>query len=129
MCAINSLSPKFLRPNLYGVTVKVPELVAVPPGVVIAILPVFAPVGTVAVTCESELTAKVAALPPPNLTLDACVRPLPVITTGTPTLPPVGLKFRMSGTTVNTLLLVKVPAGVTTVTLPLVAPLGTVAVR
>ena len=31
------------------VTVKVPVLVAVPPGVVTAILPVFAPVGTVAV--------------------------------------------------------------------------------
>ena len=108
---------------------KVPELVAVPPGVVIAILPVFAPAGTVAVTCESELTVKVAALPPPNVTLDACVRPLPVITTEAPTLPLVGLKLRMIGTTVKILLLVRVPVGVTTVTLPFVAPLGTVAVR
>jgi hypothetical protein len=46
--------------------VKVPELVAMPPGVVITILPVFAPLGTVAVTCESEFAVKVAALLPPN---------------------------------------------------------------
>jgi hypothetical protein len=48
--------------------VKVPELVAVPPGVVIAIFPVSAPGGTVAVTCVSEITVKVVALTPPNLT-------------------------------------------------------------
>jgi len=35
---------------IYCVTVNTPELVAVPPGVVIWILPVSAPVGTVAVT-------------------------------------------------------------------------------
>ena len=92
-------------------------------------MPVFAPVGTVAVTCESEFTVKVVALTPPNVTLDVCVRPLPLITTEAPTLPLVGLKLRMVGTTVNTLLLVRVPVGVATVTLPLVAPLGTVAVR
>jgi hypothetical protein len=32
-------------------TVKVPVLVAVPPGVTTTILPVFAPAGTVAVIC------------------------------------------------------------------------------
>ena len=63
------------------------------------------------------------------MTLEVCVRPLPVITTEAPTLPLDGLKVRMLGTTVKTLLLVRVPVGVTTVTLPLVAPLGTVAVR
>ena len=36
-------------------TVNVPELVAVPPAVVILILPVTAPVGTVAVTCVAEV--------------------------------------------------------------------------
>ena len=91
---------------------KVLALVAVPPGVVIAILPVFASVGTVAVTCESEFTVKAVALTPPNVTLDACVRPLPVITTEVPTVPLVGLKLRRAGTTVNTLLLVRVPVGV-----------------
>jgi hypothetical protein len=50
------------------VTVKAPELVAVPPGVVIAILLVFAPVGTVAVTCVSEFTVKLVAATPPNVT-------------------------------------------------------------
>jgi hypothetical protein len=37
------------RTNLYGATVNFPELVAVPPAVVMTISPVFAPVGTVAV--------------------------------------------------------------------------------
>jgi hypothetical protein len=80
-----ALSPSqvFCELTSHGRTVKVPELVAVPPGVVIAILPVFAPVGTVAVTFESEFTVKAVALTPPNVTLDACVRPLPVITART----------------------------------------------
>ena len=47
---------------------KVPELVAVLPGVVIAIFPVTAPVGTVAVTCVSEFTVKAVAATPPKLT-------------------------------------------------------------
>ena len=38
------------------VTVKVPLLVAVPPGVVTAIFPVLAPVGTVAVICVALTT-------------------------------------------------------------------------
>jgi hypothetical protein len=60
-----------LKLNPHGVTVKVPELVAVPPGVVTAILPVLAPVGTVTVICESEFTVNVVALTPPNVTFDA----------------------------------------------------------
>jgi hypothetical protein len=51
------------------VTVKTVELVAVPPDVVIAIFPVFAPVGTVAVTCVSLFTVKLADFVP-NLTLE-----------------------------------------------------------
>ena len=49
-------------------TVKTPGLVAVPPGVVITIFPVFAPVGTLAITCVSEFTVKVGAFTPPNVT-------------------------------------------------------------
>jgi hypothetical protein len=48
--------------------VNVAVLVAVPPGVVMAILPVLAPVGTVAVTFESEFTVKMVAATPPNVT-------------------------------------------------------------
>jgi hypothetical protein len=50
------------------VTVNTPELVAVPPGVVITILPVFAPVGTVAFTCRSEVMLKLVVATPPNVT-------------------------------------------------------------
>ncbi len=57
-----------LRLLPHYVTVKATELVAVPPGVVIAILPVFAPVGTVAVTCVSEFMVKLVAATPPNVT-------------------------------------------------------------
>src|SRR5579872_4309743 len=71
----------------YCVTVKTPELIAVPPGVVIAILPVFAPEGTLAVTSVSEFTTTVVALTPPNVTLLVCVRLTPVIVTGVPTFP------------------------------------------
>lgn len=44
-------------------------LVAVPPGVVMAISPVFAPVGTIAVTCVSLFVVKLADFVP-NLTLE-----------------------------------------------------------
>ena len=43
------------------------ELVVLPPFVVIPIFPVLALLGTVAVTCVSEFTVKVA-LTPPNVT-------------------------------------------------------------
>ncbi len=68
----------------YCVTVKTAALVAVPPGVVIAIFPVFAPLGTFAVTCMSEFTANVVALTPPNVTFVVWVRLTPVIVTGVP---------------------------------------------
>jgi hypothetical protein len=48
--------------------VKLVALVAVPPGVVMTIFPVFAPAGTVAVTCVSEFTVKVVAFTPPKVT-------------------------------------------------------------
>jgi hypothetical protein len=54
--------------NLYGRTVKVDALVAVPPVVVTTMFPVTAPVGTVAVIWISETTEKVVAATPPKLT-------------------------------------------------------------
>jgi hypothetical protein len=52
----------------HGVTVKVAALVAFPPAVVIAILPVTAPVGTVAVISVSEFTVNVVAFTRPKTT-------------------------------------------------------------
>ena len=107
---------------------KFVALVAVPPGVVITIFPVFAPVGTVAVTCRSEFMEKVAATPP-KVTFDVCVRLTPFSVTGVPTAPLGGLKLVNCGVTRKVLLLVRVPDVVVTVTGPVVAPLGTVACR
>ena len=56
---------------------KVPELVATPPGVMIVILLVIAAVGTVAVTCVAELTTNVAVTSP-NVTFVVCVNPVPL---------------------------------------------------
>ena len=104
-------------------------LTATPPGVVMAILPVFAPVGTVAVTCVSEFAVNAVAFTPPNVTLVVWVRLAPVMSTTVRTGPLVGVKLIIRGVTRNFLLLVRVPLGVVTVTKPVVAPLGTVAVR
>ena len=93
-----------------------------------AILPVTAPVGTVAVTFVSEFTVKLAFMPP-KATLVVCFRLMPVMVTGVPTEPLVGEKFVICGITRNNLLLLSMPLEVTTVTKPVVAPLGTVADR
>jgi hypothetical protein len=53
------------------VTVEVPKLETLPPGALSAILPVFAPVGTIAVIWVSELTVKLATFKPPKVTLIA----------------------------------------------------------
>ena len=118
------------EPQPDAVTVKTAELVAVPPGVVTAMFPVTAPVGTVAVTCVSEFTVKVVAATPPKVTLLVPVRPVPVITTTAPGGPLVGLNPDTVGptTTVKTAELVAVPPGVVTTIFPVIAPVGTVAV-
>ncbi len=54
-------------------TVNFALLLAAPPFVVTAILPVFAPLGTIAVTWVSELAVKADATPP-KATFVACVR-------------------------------------------------------
>jgi hypothetical protein len=51
----------------YGVTVNISGPVAVPPAVVITMFPVFAPVGTIAVTCVFEFLVTVVAFTPPNV--------------------------------------------------------------
>src|ERR1700676_3179479 len=110
------------------VTVKSCELVAVPSGVVTWILPVFAPVGTVAVIMVSEFKVNVA-FTPPNVTLVAPVKLVPLIVTCVPTGPLVGLKLTMEDRTRNFRLLVSLPPGVVTVTKPGVVRAGTTAVR
>ena len=91
---------------------KLVALVEVPPAVVIAILPVFAPVGTVAVNCVSEFTVNVVAFTPPKLTLLVCARLMPVIWTDVATVPLVGLKLLTWGVIRNVRLLVRFPAEV-----------------
>jgi hypothetical protein len=115
-----------------GVTVKLPVLVAVPPGVVTLIRPVMAPDGTTAVICVGELTVKLVALVFLNFTTVAPVKLVPVMTTDVPTGPEVGTNEVIVGAagapvTVKSWLLVAVPLGVVTLIRPVVAPLGTVA--
>src|ERR1044071_2112835 len=101
--------------------VKSVELVPVPLDVVTEILPVVAPLGTIAVICVSESTLKVESVPL-NFTLLAPVKVIPVITTFAPGAPLVGLKLVILGVTLKLATLVPVPAGFVTVILPVVAP-------
>ena len=66
------------------VTVEVPALTTVPPGVVTPIVPVFAPVGTVAVIWVSALTVNFVAFTPPKVTLVAPVKLSPLMVTTVP---------------------------------------------
>jgi len=79
-----------------AVTVKLVELVAVPPGVVTLIAPLVAPLGTVAVICVSELTVKEAAAPL-KATAVAPVKCEPLIVTAVPTGPLAGLNELIVG--------------------------------
>ena len=101
-------------------------LVALPPFVVTAIFPVVAPVGTVAVTCVSEITVNVAEILL-KVTLLVCIRPVPVIVTKVPTGPLDGLKLFKVGVILYVDEVDKVVDPVVTVTLPVSAPEGTVA--
>jgi hypothetical protein len=73
------------------VTVKLPPLAAVPPGVVTEIGPVVAADGTVALIWVAEVTVKVA-LAPLKLTAVAPVKAVPVIVTEAPAAPLAGEK-------------------------------------
>jgi hypothetical protein len=108
-------------------TVKFVALLAVPPGVVTEILPVVAPVGTVAVICVAESTWNVVALMLlKNFTelvvklapLTVPLKLVPVILTDVPTGPKAGVNPEIVGagavTTVKLVALVRCPAAVYT---------------
>jgi hypothetical protein len=116
-------------------TVKFAVLVPVPLGVVTLILPVVAPVGTVAVICVAEFTVNVVALVVLNFTelvVKVGAVPLkfvPVIVTDLPTGPNSGVNEVIVGAlTVKFVALVRCPATVYTWIGPVVAPAGTTAV-
>jgi hypothetical protein len=73
-----------------------PSLVDVPPGVITAIEPDLAPLGTVTVTLVSSLVAGVASTPP-NVTLVVCPKLVPVIVTVWPTFADSGANELISG--------------------------------
>jgi hypothetical protein len=110
-----------------GATVKLVELVAVPPAVVTLIGPVVALAGTVALIFVLESTWKTDDAPL-NLTATAPVKAVPEIVTLSPTFPLPGAKLAMLGLTVKFPALVAVRAAAVTLILPVVAPAGTVAV-
>jgi hypothetical protein len=105
-------------------TVKLTPLLATPPAVTTT-LPVLAPVGTVTVILVALQLVAVAAIPL-KVTVPCEPKFVPVIVTELPTVPAVGLKLAIAGVgrTVNvTGLLTAVPT--VTITLPVVAPVGT----
>ena len=105
---------------------NVPADVAVPPGVVTEIVPVFALDGVVTVT-EVDVDALGVADVPPKLTEVAPERFVPVIVTTVPAVPEVGVKPVIVGAAmkVNVAVLVAVPLGVVSEIVPVFAPLGT----
>ena len=111
-------------------TTKAAALDVAPPGVVTEIAPVVAPSGTDTVSdVPASLTEKVVPWVPLNATDVAPVKWFPVIVTGVPGEPLVGLKPTTTGAgmTVKSVLLVAVPRGVVIEIGPLVAEAGTVA--
>ncbi|WP_316410225.1 hypothetical protein [Mesoterricola sediminis] len=111
-------------------TVKLVELVALPPGVARAILPVVAPEGTTAVAEVAFSTVKELAAVPLNFTDVVPMKLVPVMVTVVPTPPLLGLKLVSfgAGTKVKVELLVAVPPEVVTLILPVEAEAGTTAV-
>ena len=110
------------------VTVKFVALVPVPARFVTVILPVVAPVGTVAVIWVAELTVNVAATLL-NLTAVVPVKFVPVIVTTVPTGPLVGVNDVIVGAPAATVkFVVAAPVEQETSTGPVTVPDGTVAV-
>lgn len=115
-------------------TVKLVELVAVPPVVVTEIEPVVAPTGTTAEIWVGDTTVTTVADTPLKATVGvivvALIKLVPLIVTVVPTEPDVGLKLATlgTGTTVKLPALVAVPPLVVAVTVPVCAPAGTMAV-
>src|SRR6266850_1115281 len=119
-----------VKPVIVGglITVKLPALVAVPPGVVTLIVPVVALVGTVARMDVAEMTVKVA-LTPLKATQVVPVKLVPLMVTLVQAGPLGGVKPVIVGgfITVQLTALVAVPPGVVTLIVPVVALVGTVA--
>lgn len=120
-----------LKPVMLGgvVTVKLDALVPVPEPFTTLMVPVVAPLGTVAVMLVAELTVY-DELIPLNLTAVIALNSVPVMVTEVPIGPEVGVKEVILGTgnTVKVAELLALPAGLVTVTTPLVDPFGTVQV-
>jgi hypothetical protein len=74
-----------------------------------------------------DVTVKLAAFTPLNVTAVAPVKLVPLIVTVVPAPPLVGVKPVIVGTTLKLVALVAVPAGVVTPSGPVVAVAGTVA--
>ena len=89
---------------------KLVALVAVPPFVMIVMGAAVVSFGAIAVTCVSEF---MVTFPPlvPNSTFVVWVRPVPVMTTGVPATPLIGLKLRIWGVTRNGMLVDSVALG------------------
>jgi hypothetical protein len=125
-------SPSIVKsnPDVEVVTEKLFAEVAVPLGVVTENFPEIAPVGTVAVIWVALFTVNVADV----LFSETAVAPVkfvPLMVTIVATCPLEGLKLVIVGVGTVTVKLpedVAFPADVVTATLPVVAPLGTVAV-
>jgi len=120
-----------LNPEIVGgpTTVKLLPLVAVSPATVTLIVPVVAPLGTVATRLVVVAEVTVAVVPLNLTVLLAAVelKFVPEIVTEEPTAPLVGLKLEIVGgtVTVNVPLLVPVRPPTVTEIVPVVAPLGT----
>jgi len=113
-----------------GITTKLDALAAKPPGVVTAMLPVVAPAGTRAMICKAVSELIVVAGAPPNVTLLAFERFVPLIVTLVPTTPLLGEKLPTVGgwITVKAVALDVEPPGVVTDMRPLVVPEDTLAI-
>src|SRR5665213_89264 len=78
-------------------TANAVDEVAVTPATVTEIAPVVAPLGTVVLICESDVTVNAAVLLLKKVTAVAPVNPVPLITTDVPTGPFVGPKLVIVG--------------------------------
>src|SRR5438876_3389011 len=113
-----------------GCTTKLAELAAVPKVFVTAMGPLVAAGGTTTVICVSEFTVKAPGAPL-KATLSVPVKFVPLTVMAVPTHARVGEKELTAGraedSTVKGALLKAVPVGVVTLTLPVLAPRGTMA--
>jgi hypothetical protein len=111
--------------------VKFDALETVPIGaavLVTVIFPVVAAAGTTDLSWVDETNVVLVAVAPLNLATEEVLKPTPLIVTVVPAAALVGLKPVTERVAMKLAALVAVPEGVVTEILPLVAPLGTVAV-